>query len=106
MKRTYTLLEQGVYTTEVFLMRSKEITQELETKRRKKQEAENAIEEHARQLAARDDFIPTVRHVIEVYDTMSTPADKNALLRGNRGSGLTKIGDVGVGALKSGKKAC
>lgn len=81
MKRTYTLLEQGVYTTEVFLMRSKEITQELETKRNKKQEAENAIEEHARQLAARDDFIPTVRHVVEVYDTMSTPADKNALLR-------------------------
>ena len=32
--------------------------------------------------------------------------DKNALLRGNRGSGLTKIGDVGIGALKSGKKAC
>ena len=32
--------------------------------------------------------------------------DKNALLRGNRGSGLTQIGDVGVGTLKAGKKAC
>lgn len=32
--------------------------------------------------------------------------DKNALLRGNRSSGLTKIGDIGAGALKAGKKAC
>lgn len=32
--------------------------------------------------------------------------DKNALLRGNRSSGLTKIGDIGAGALESGKKAC
>ena len=32
--------------------------------------------------------------------------DKNALLRGNRSSGLTKIGDIGAGALEAGKKAC
>lgn len=32
--------------------------------------------------------------------------DKNALLRGNRGSGLTKLGDMGAGILKAGKKAC
>ena len=81
MKRTYTLLEQGIYTTEVFLMRSKELTDELADKKKKVREAAEAIEEYSRQLTARDEFIPTVRHVVEAYDTMSTPADKNALLR-------------------------
>lgn len=47
-----------------------------------------------------------VRRKEQANNRYAMSGDKNALLRGNRGSGLTKIGDVGVGALKAGKKAC
>lgn len=81
MKRACALLEQGIYTTEVFLMRSKELTDEIADKKKKAREAADAIEEYSRRLTVRDEFIPTVRRVVEAYDTMSAPADKNALLR-------------------------
>lgn len=81
LDRAYDLVEQGVYTPEVFLARSQRIAArraELEESIRALQDEINRREEV--QLA-RAQIAPKMRHVIDAYPVAETPEEKNALLK-------------------------
>ena len=75
------LLEQGVYSTEVFLERSKSIAERLETAKKEREEAAARLQITTDNKQQQEEFIPKVRHLLEVYDTISTAAGKNELLK-------------------------
>ena len=78
---TYDLLEQKVYTTEVFTQRNKALTE-------RRDKVENRIS-HLRQSLitmqndriARQEIIPHIRYVIAAYKDCTTAEEKNALLK-------------------------
>lgn len=75
------LLEQGIYDVDVFLERSRRLTEQKDAdeKRRAALEKELAIEK-AREINQKN-VIPKVEHLLEVYDSLSTPKAKNDLLK-------------------------
>lgn len=77
----YDLLEQGVYTQDVFLERSRVLTGRIT-------EAEKQIKSLEAHLAAlreamhtRKSLVPRIQHVLDVYASLGTPAEQNALLK-------------------------
>lgn len=79
--RLFDLLEQGVYTNDVFLERSRVLAGRIT-------EAENqvaALREHLISLRqselTRKSLAPRIQNVLDIYDTLETPAEKNALLK-------------------------
>ena len=78
---TYDLLEQKVYTTEVFTQRNKALTE-------RKDKIENRIARLRQSLItiqndriARQEIIPHIRYVIAAYKDCTTAEEKNALLK-------------------------
>lgn len=77
----YDLLEQGVYTQEVFLQRSKMLAGRID-------EAEKSVRKLSQSLAdlqgaasMRKNLLPRVRNVIAVYDNLESAEEKNVLLK-------------------------
>ena len=79
--RAYDLVEQGVYTPEIFTAR---MTQ-LDTQLRALEAQETVLRQQQADLQAaseaRRTLLPNVRHVLDVYDLAETPEEKNRLLR-------------------------
>ncbi len=77
----YDLLEQGVYTTAVFLERSQALGAKISELKR---ERTQLVEEQKKALL-RDDsikiIIPKIEHVLEVYHSLPDAAAKNAALK-------------------------
>ncbi|WP_027399786.1 recombinase family protein [Anaerovorax odorimutans] len=73
-------LEQGIYTTEIFLERSKKLSE-------KRKIINNKIDKLKEELSLKEkegnekDIIPRIERVIELYDKLDDPADKNTLLK-------------------------
>ena len=80
LTRIYDLTEQGVYTSDDFVTRSRENS----SRRKAAEELLVSLGEQSRQLRqiidARENLAPELRHVLVVYPT-ATPAEKNALLK-------------------------
>ena len=81
LTRAYELVEQGVYTTDVFLARSKALSDSIENTERsiaaaeaEKSRLELTINQQSRQL-------PRLKRVLDAYNTSLSPAERNALLR-------------------------
>ena len=79
--RLYDLLEQGLYSQELFLERSHTLAQRIS-------DAELTISTTQEQLAAlrsaqdaRLALIPNIQHVLDTFPQLDSPAEKNALLR-------------------------
>ena len=79
--RLFDLLEQGVYTNDVFMERSRVLAGRIA-------EAEKQVEALREHLIAmrkaeltRKSIAPRIQNVLDVYDTLETPAEKNALLK-------------------------
>lgn len=77
----YDLLEQGVYSQEVFLERSRVVASRI-------QEAERTVKVLSAHLAAqasaenaRKNVVPRVQNVLDMYGQLDSPAARNALLR-------------------------
>lgn len=77
----FDLLEQGVYTQEVFVRRSKILASRID-------EAEKTVRQIKATIASlrtaehtRRTLVPRIRNVLNIYDTLDSPADKNALLK-------------------------
>ena len=82
ISRLYDLLEQGIYSTDVFLARSKELADKISA-------AESAINDETRGLARLADIrerqasiVPGMQRILDAYPTTSGSAAKNALLKG------------------------
>ena len=76
----YDFLEQGIYTTEVFLDRSKKLNDTINRLKENYAVLEKEIKQDKAALYGQDELVPKVEHLLEVYDTLETPADKNAML--------------------------
>lgn len=80
LTRIYDLTEQGVYTSEDFLSRSRSNAE----RRKAAEERLVSLGERLRQLqatiTAREHLAPVIRHVLDTYADAS-PAEKNALLK-------------------------
>lgn len=78
---THDLLEQGVYTTDEFLERSRKLSARI-----KKNEEECAalgadIKTEKLREAGRKQIIPKVEHLLEVYDDLTSAKAKNDMLK-------------------------
>ena len=80
-KRAYDLVEQGVYTTEVFLERSREIASRRTDAELRLSGLSADLEAADKLRAAREEIIPRFEDVLTTYPLAQTPAEKNALLR-------------------------
>lgn len=75
------LLEQGVYTVDVFLERSTILAQRLADAKERLAE-NNAETEKALVLESqKNNIVPKIQHLLGVYDTLESPQAKNDLLR-------------------------
>ena len=79
--RLFDLLEQGVYTNDVFLERSRILASRImEAEKQVEALREHLIAMRKAELA-RKSIAPSIQNVLDVYDTLESPAEKNALLK-------------------------
>jgi chromosome segregation ATPase len=81
LSKTYDLLEQEVYSTDEFLHRSREITDNIEKAKHKYNQLEKSIGLEVAYEERRKAIVPQVERLLEVYYELPTVADKNALLK-------------------------
>lgn len=75
------LLEQKVYSIEIFLERSQILAKQIEETKQAIEEAENSLFAEKKRITAMVDTIPTIEHVLETYPKTDDPALKNAMLK-------------------------
>lgn len=78
----YDLVESGVYSTELFTQRSKALNHKLTAAYTALEAAQARLSSHRQLRQNRFEVIPSVEHVLATYPTLTSPAEKNALLRG------------------------
>ncbi len=81
LSRAYDLVEQGVYTSDVFLSRSRALSKQIEAVERTIAHEE---QEHTRlQLTIQNQYeqLPRLAHVLDVYSTDLPAEERNSLLR-------------------------
>lgn len=76
--RLHDLLEQGVYTVEVFAERQAVVLEKIADVERSLSELRNRGELEYVPIA---ELAPEIRHVLDAYDAAASAAEKNALLR-------------------------
>ena len=79
LEHAYDLVEQGVYTPELFLQRSKSIQQKIDKQISKKTDLEQEIAKEEMLLKEKELIIPKIEQALDVYDTLEV-VEKNALL--------------------------
>ena len=80
-QRAHDLVEQGVYSTDVFLSRSKIIAAKKSENRALYEGISSELAAVDRQRTAQAQLVPSIRHVLDSYHQAATPAEKNNLLR-------------------------
>lgn len=77
--RLYDFLEQGVYTSEVFLERSEELRKKTLDCSAAIQKLEEEIEKECQMLERRENFVPRCRHILEHYWEWDVQTRNNVL---------------------------
>lgn len=80
MSSIHDFLEQGIYTTETFMERSKIINEKLNETKTNFDIIKKELDENSKIQRSITEFIPKVEHVLAVYDSVEDPEVKNALL--------------------------
>lgn len=75
------LLEQGIYTPDMFRQRSVSVTERITKAKAEYEQLSEQLVSMEKLLTEKSEFIPKVEHVLKIYDTLSTPADKNRVLK-------------------------
>ena len=81
MDKLYDLLEQGIYTPEIFTSRSAHISERLQNAVNTKDTLEQGLLAAEKQQKALAEFIPRVENVLAAYSTAPTAQIKNNLLK-------------------------
>ncbi|MFT8889569.1 MAG: recombinase family protein [Ethanoligenens sp.] len=81
LSATYDLLEQGVYTTDQFLDRSRSLSERIDNARKDRRALENELGLSAAREEGRRTIIPKVEHVLSIYSELPTATQKNELLK-------------------------
>ena len=77
----YDLLEQGIYTTDVFLQRSQGISEKIKALSNSIDRISQEIEHEKLIEQSRKNIIPRAEYVLAEYPKAKTPAEKNRLLK-------------------------
>lgn len=80
-KEAFKLLELKIYSHEVFLERSNDISLEISELKKTIEKIQEEIGEEEKQKTAIEETIPRVEHVLRSYYSEEDPAVKNALIR-------------------------
>lgn len=75
------LLEQGIYDTDTFLARSKVISARLQQAYTDRATLNSGLAEELRRRETQRNIIPKVEKLLDVYDSLPTPAAKNDMLK-------------------------
>lgn len=75
------LLEQGIYTTEVFIKRSNILNDKINTAKKNKKNLEDKLKNISSIEEKKRTIIPKVERVLEIYSRLKTPKEKNDLLK-------------------------
>lgn len=77
----YDLVERGIYTDEEFNARITDIKQRISDEKDSLKRLDVNIESARLQKKAAEEFMPKVKHILSVYNTLPSPAEKNDLLK-------------------------
>lgn len=75
------LLEQGVYTAEVFLERSKTLKNRIETAEAERKKLGKKLKVISEKEKSKKVVVPKIEKIIDVYWQLQTPKEKNLLLK-------------------------
>ena len=78
--RLYTLLEQGVYSTAVFIERQQTLSTQRETLSKNISATQNQLKTIELQEASKSDLVPRIQHVLDIYKLTESAQKKNELL--------------------------
>lgn len=81
LNNTYALLEQGVYDLELFKKRNASITNDIAIYKTTIEQLQNNYNIALEREKIKNTFIPNVKNILEVYDTLDSPAAKNNMLK-------------------------
>lgn len=79
--RAYDLVEQGVYTPELFVSRVKSLSSRRESLEQQRVEASQQLRRMTDLRRSHEELVPSIRKVIETYPLCSSAKEKNDLLR-------------------------
>lgn len=80
ISNTYDLLEQEVYTVEIFMKRNQELSKRKEELLNSKQELEKDLQKLMQDETKLEIAIPRIKKVLEGYHKLEDAEDKNKLL--------------------------
>lgn len=75
------LLEQGVYTAEMFLERSKVLKNKIGVAEAEKKELDKKLKGISKKEKSKKVVVPKVEKIVNVYWQLQTPKEKNLLLK-------------------------
>lgn len=78
---THDLLEQGVYSTDQFLERSRKVSVRLKENEDARRALQQEMEEDRKREASRSQIVPKVEHLLAVYDVLPSATEKNEMLK-------------------------
>lgn len=81
LARTHDLLEQGVYDTEMFLSRSRSITERINAAEESLKELSAKLAEDKIRATNRRNIVPKVEKLLEVYSELPNAKSKNDMLK-------------------------
>ena len=77
----YDLLEQKVYTPEQFSARSASVAKRLEEAKKEYRLILESKQTSADEKLQKENFVPKIKHLLEVYNTLDSAAAKNEMLK-------------------------
>jgi site-specific DNA recombinase len=77
----FDLLEQGIYSTEQFLERSRNLSERIADAKESKALMESNLARHTENELTGYQLMPKVKHLIDIYDSLPSAAQKNELLK-------------------------
>lgn len=80
-ENVYTLLEQGVYTTETFLQRLKIISDKIGVATSSLADLEQVVADEERRLRGKKSIIPKIENLLAAYWSLDSAAAKNDMLK-------------------------
>ena len=81
IKKLYDLLEQGIYTPEIFLERNRELSSRIEELNKTVAAAEKELEAMYKSEHMQSDIIPKIEKILETYNITESAQERNDLLK-------------------------
>ena len=81
LSNIYDLLERGIYTAEIFLERTKSISERITQNESELNDLRTELEHEKNKVGHTNESIPRVEQIMEVYDVLKAAGDKNRLLK-------------------------